>query len=160
MRSPVEEFDVAAKDSGGNSDLGAAPQSPHEQSDDDTEGVEWPLQGESDNTMSFLEAVADVLPSLLPKFRADFASMGCECHLPSTCRSDEECPTFLLRAFQERAASCHGGGFPVQVQRDRKAWKVSLLLSRKIRGFPTWRVAVCWKPMRSAMSGCPSAVSS
>ena len=41
LSSPLEEFDLTAEDSGGNSDLGAAPPSPHEQSDDDSESVEW-----------------------------------------------------------------------------------------------------------------------
>ena len=75
LRSPLEEFDLAAEDSGGNSDLGAAPPSPHEQSDDDTESVEWSLQGDSEDTVSLPEVVADVLPPLLPQLRAVFASM-------------------------------------------------------------------------------------
>ena len=50
LRSPLEEFDFAAEVSGGNSDLGAAPPTPHEQSDDDTESVEWSLQGDSEDT--------------------------------------------------------------------------------------------------------------
>ena len=161
LRSPVEEFDLAAKDLGGNSELGAAPQSPHEQSDGDTESVEWPLQGDSENTMSLPEVVADVLPPLLPQFRAAFASMGCECHLPSMCSSDEECPTFLPRPFQERAASCHGGGFQFRSNETGEHGKRLCCCLRKIRGFPTWRVAQFVGSQRAVRcQGCPSAVSS
>ena len=49
LRSPLEEFDLAAEDWGGNSDLGAA--LPHEQSNDDTKNVEWSLQGDSEDTV-------------------------------------------------------------------------------------------------------------
>ena len=52
-----KNFHLAAEDSGGNSDLGAAPPSPHEQSDDDTESVQWSLQGDSE---SIPGVVADV----------------------------------------------------------------------------------------------------
>ena len=133
LRSPLEEFDLAAEDSGGNSDLGAAPPSPHELSDDDTQSVEWSLQGDSEETVSLPEVVADVFPPLLPQLRAVFVSMD---HvdvvailrqlsaLTSVPRKDQ-------RPFQERAESCHRGGFQWQdPRRKKKRWKLFLGLPR------------------------------
>ena len=95
LRAPLEEFDLAAEDSGGNSDLGAAVPSPHEQSDDDTESMEWSLQGDSEDTVSFPEVVVDVLPPS-STVESSFRFNG------PTCSSDEECPTFPPRPFPER----------------------------------------------------------
>ena len=106
LPAPLEEFDLPAEDSGGNSDLEAIP-SPHEQSDDDTESVEWSLQGDSEDTVSLPEVVVDVRPPL-------HGPGGCGCHLPSTCSSDEERPMFPPRPFQECVESCHGGGFQIR----------------------------------------------
>ena len=133
LRAPLEEFDLAAEDSGVNSDLGAAVPSPHEQSDDDTESMEWSLQGDSEDTVSLPEVVVDVLPPLLPQLRAAFASMD-QVDVVAIFRQRaavmKSVPRFLHGPFRNALKVAMEEASSSDPTRQERGWKVFLLLPR------------------------------
>ena len=103
----------------------------HEQSDDDTESVEWSLHRDSEDTVSILEVVADVLPPLLPQLRAAFALMDhvdvgaifrqCAAVMKSL-------PRFFHGPFRNTLQVAMEEASSLDPMRQERGWKVFLLL--------------------------------